>query len=68
LCDKPLGSIDNIGYRPSIRQHGFKHRINQRNLLSFESAGVKATQMIKFKNGERFPADGSRNPRVVSIR
>lgn len=57
MCDKPVGGINNIGSLPFNRQHGFKHRIDQRDLLFFESAGIKATQMVKLKNGKRFPAD-----------
>ena len=57
MCDKAMGGINHSGCLPFVRQDGFKHRIDQRDLLSFESAGIKATQMVKLKNFKRFPAD-----------
>ena len=57
MCDKPMGGINHIGCLPFIRPDGFKHRIDQRDLLFFESAGIKVTQMVKLKNCKRFTAD-----------
>ena len=57
MCDKAMGGINHSGCLPFVRQDGFKHCIDQRDLLSFESAGIKATQMVKLKNFKRFPAD-----------